>query len=44
MEHEIGSGQDAAIKRFAMDSLPVVLGHLETAKQIAVKLASTAER
>jgi putative membrane protein len=44
LEHAIGSGQDAKTKAFAMETLPVVLRHLEMAKQIESQLTGAAPR
>jgi putative membrane protein len=38
LEHEIGSGQDVELIRFASDTLPVVLQHLRTAQEIQAEL------
>jgi putative membrane protein len=35
---EIGSGQDAELKRFAADTLPVVLDHLQMARDLVSQL------
>ena len=40
LEHEIGAGQDDALKRFASDTLPVVLGHLQMARDIQMQHAT----
>lgn len=37
-EYEIGSGQDAGLKTFAADTLPVVLQHLQLAQGIAAEM------
>jgi len=39
---ELGSGQDAELQRFAADTLPTVLAHLERARQIVAELTQTA--
>lgn len=39
LEHEIGSGQDEALKRFATEQLPVVVHHLEMARSIQSELS-----
>lgn len=39
---EINSGQDAEIKRFAADTLPVVMTHLDSAKRILAGLTGQA--
>lgn len=44
LEHEIGSGQDVAIKTFAAETLPAVLEHLEMAQHVVAELAATATR
>jgi putative membrane protein len=38
---EIGQGQHAEIQRFAMETLPVVLAHLDMARAIAEQLRAT---
>jgi putative membrane protein len=42
LEYEIGAGQDADLKSFAEETLPIVLQHLEMAKAIQAELAGTA--
>ncbi|HYZ23735.1 MAG TPA: DUF4142 domain-containing protein [Rhodopila sp.] len=42
-EYEIGSGENAELKKFASDILPVVLRHLRMAQTIAGELYGTAE-
>jgi putative membrane protein len=42
LEHEIGSGQDVELIRFASDALPVVLLHLRTAQEIQAELTGKA--
>jgi putative membrane protein len=44
LEHAIGSGQDAGTKAFAMETLPVVLNHLEMAKQLQAELIGSPTR
>ena len=44
LEYEIGSGQNAAIKDFASDTLPTVLSHLKMAQDVMVKLTGEASR
>jgi putative membrane protein len=39
-EYEIGSGQDADLKNFASQTLPVVLQHLEMAQHIQADMAA----
>ena len=39
LEWEIGSGQDAELKQFASETLPVVFQHLQLAQSIAAQLA-----
>jgi putative membrane protein len=39
---EIGQGQNAPLQRFAIDTLPTVLHHLEMAKDLAMQLRTTA--
>ena len=39
LEYEIGSGQDADLKMFAADGLPVIFGHLQMAQTIDAQLA-----
>jgi len=38
LEHEIGSGQDPALKTFASETLPTVLDHLQMARDIQMQL------
>ena len=38
LAYEIGSGENADLKSFAEDTLPVVLEHLQMAQDIATKL------
>jgi putative membrane protein len=38
LQYEIGQGQDGELQRFAAESLPVVLGHLEVARAVMAKL------
>ncbi|PWC32842.1 DUF4142 domain-containing protein [Azospirillum sp. TSO35-2] len=42
LEWEIGSGQDPALKDFAMETLPTVLDHLRAAQGIASQLTGQA--
>jgi putative membrane protein len=44
LEWEIGSGQNPELKRFASETLPVVLKHLRMAQDIAAKLAVQASK
>jgi putative membrane protein len=44
LEWEINAGQDAALQRFASQTLPVVLRHLEMAQKVKASLAQTASR
>jgi putative membrane protein len=44
LEWEINSGQDAALQRFASQTLPVVLRHLEMAQKVKASLTQTASR
>jgi len=39
LQHEINAGQDASVKAFARETLPVVQHHLEMAKEIEAKLS-----
>ncbi len=39
LEHEIGSGQDVKVKDYAKENLPIVMRHLEMARQIQSDLA-----
>ncbi len=39
LEHEIDGGQDADVKAFAKETLPVVQHHLEMAKELNTKVA-----
>lgn len=41
---EIGSGEDAELQRFAADTLPKVLHHLERAKAIHAEITGAAVR
>ena len=43
-EYEIGSGQDAQLKNFASQMLPVLMRHLEMAQQIETQLTGAAAR
>jgi putative membrane protein len=43
LEHEIGSGENAELKNFASDILPVVLSHLRMAQAISAELHQAAE-
>jgi putative membrane protein len=40
LEWEIGSGENARLKSFAANTLPIVLGHLERARDLATQLAA----
>jgi putative membrane protein len=40
LQWEIGQGQDAPMQQWASATLPVVLGHLETAKNLLAELAA----
>lgn len=40
LEWEIGSGQDMALKRFASETLPTVLQHLQMAQDLRAQLAA----
>ena len=42
LEHEIGSGQDVELKRFASDILPIVLQHLQMAQDIQAEITGSA--
>lgn len=42
LEHEIGAGQDMRLKDYAKETLPVVMRHLEMARQIQQELATKA--
>ena len=46
LEHEIGSGQDARLKAYAVETLPTVMHHLEAAQDLLASLngASTRDR
>ena len=39
MEYEIDSGQNAALKQFASETLPTILRHLDSAKDVMADLA-----
>ena len=43
LEYEIGSGQDADLKSFASETLPVVLQHLQMAQRIQADIAGKAK-
>jgi putative membrane protein len=43
LEYEIGSGQDADLKTFASETLPVVLDHLKMAQRIQADMAGKSE-
>jgi putative membrane protein len=43
-EYEIGSGQDAQLKSFAAQTLPILMQHLEMAQNIDAQLTGAAER
>jgi putative membrane protein len=38
LQYEIGQGQDSELQRFAAESLPVVIGHLEMARAVIGEL------
>jgi putative membrane protein len=38
LQYEIGQGQDSELQRFAAESLPVVIGHLEMARAVMDEL------
>jgi putative membrane protein len=38
LQYEIGQGQNAGLQRFAAETLPAVLAHLEAAKSITAEL------
>jgi len=42
LEWEIGSGQQQQLQRFATETLPKVMDHLQTAQQITLRLSSQA--
>jgi putative membrane protein len=42
LEYEIGSGQDAEIKSFAAETLPMVLQHLQMARSIQARMTGEA--
>jgi putative membrane protein len=44
LEWEINAGQDALLQRFASQTLPVVLRHLEVAQKVKASLTQTASR
>jgi putative membrane protein len=44
LEWEIGSGEDPAIREFAMTLLPTVLDHLEVAQRLLVQLTTSSTR
>jgi putative membrane protein len=44
LEHEISAGQNAALKDFASDTLPVVLNHIRMAQEVMMNLTSQAIR
>jgi putative membrane protein len=44
LEWEIGSGQDARVRNFAMQLLPVVVDHLEHAQALQAELTGSAVR
>ena len=44
LEFEVGSGQDPALKQFAVQTLPVVMRHLQMAQAIATETEGTASR
>jgi putative membrane protein len=42
LQWEISNGQDADLQRYAMQTLPIVLGHLEAAQAIVAELTGAA--
>jgi putative membrane protein len=44
LEWEIGSGQDARVRGYAIETLPVVLEHLEHAQALQAELTKSASR
>ena len=44
LEFEVGSGQDPALKQFAVQTLPVVMRHLQMAQAIATETEGVASR
>jgi putative membrane protein len=44
LQYEIGQGQDGELQRFAAESLPVVIGHLEMAQAVMAELTGTEPR
>jgi putative membrane protein len=44
LEHEIGSGQDAKAKAYAIETLPTVLRHLEMAQDVLASVSGSATR
>jgi putative membrane protein len=43
-EYEMGSGQDSQLKNFAVQTLPVLMEHLEMAQNINARLTGALER
>lgn len=44
LQYEIGQGQDGELQRFAAESLPIVLGHLEMARAVLDELTGAASQ
>jgi putative membrane protein len=44
LEWEIGSGQDARVRAYAVQMLPIVLEHLEHAQGLQAELTGSATR
>jgi putative membrane protein len=44
LEHEIGSGQDAQVKAYAIETLPTVMRHLEMAQSVLASLTGAGTR
>ena len=42
LQYEIGQGQDGELQRFAAESLPIVIGHLEMARAVMDELTGAA--
>jgi len=40
LQYEIGQGQDGELQRFAAESLPVVMGHLEMARAVMAEITA----
>jgi putative membrane protein len=43
LQHQINAGQDAAVRRFAQETLPTVQHHLEMAKDIHAKVSGQSD-